>query len=415
MTRFAFFLSILTIIGLLFDLYFYNGTKSVFNSGKYSNYFRNGYWSISIAYYCYAIITIITTFSGVEASRFPKMLGQTLFFLLFLPKVLASSFLILDDLIRLIRWLFQFIYKTSQTESVSKGIGISRLRFLQVTALGSFGVLLSSLTYGVIKGGYNYTVRKQKIRIPNLPKEFVGMKIGQISDLHVGSFLSLEPMKEAVKLINDQDIEMLFFTGDLVNDRAEEAIDFIDVFKGIKHKVYSVMGNHDYPEYFYDRQDLKSRQHNFDLMKEVQNKMDFELLLNENRVIERNGKKLAILGIENWGGSFSKYGDLAKAYKGVEDADVKLLLSHDPSHWDLQVRKEYPDIDVMFAGHTHGMQFGIEAFGIKFSPVQWKYKQWAGLYKEGSQKIYVNRGLGFVGYPGRVGISPEITVFELTA
>jgi len=150
-------------------------------------------------------------------------------------------------------------------------------------------------------------------------------------------------------------------------------------------------------------------------MKEVQNKMDFELLLNENRVIERNGKKLAILGIENWGGSFSKYGDLAKAYKGVEDADVKLLLSHDPSHWDLQVRKEYPDIDVMFAGHTHGMQFGIEAFGIKFSPVQWKYKQWAGLYKEGSQKIYVNRGLGFVGYPGRVGISPEITVFELTA
>ena len=150
MTRFAFFLTILTIIGLLFDLYFYNGTKSVFNSGKYSNYFRNGYWSVSIAYYSYAVITIITTFAGVEASRFPKMLGQTLFFLLFLPKVLASSFLILDDLIRLIRWLFQFIFKTSQTESVAKGIGISRLRFLQVTALGSFGVLLSSLTYGVI-------------------------------------------------------------------------------------------------------------------------------------------------------------------------------------------------------------------------------------------------------------------------
>jgi predicted MPP superfamily phosphohydrolase len=150
------------------------------------------------------------------------------------------------------------------------------------------------------------------------------------------------------------------------------------------------------------------------LMMEVQKKMGFELLMNENRIIERNGKKLAIVGIENWGSSFSKYGDMEKAMRGAEDADVKLLLSHDPSHWDLEVRKSYKDVDVMFAGHTHGMQFGIEAFGIKFSPVQWKYKQWAGLYKKDNQQLYVNRGLGFIGYPGRVGISPEISVFELT-
>lgn len=220
-------------------------------------------------------------------------------------------------------------------------------------------------------------------------------------------------MQEAVNLINEQEVDMLFFTGDLVNDKAEEAVDFIEVFKGIKHKVYSVMGNHDYPEYVYDKEDHVSRQHNFDLMLDIQKKMEFELLMNENRIIERNGKKLAIIGIENWGGSFSKYGDMKKAMIGAEDADVKLLLSHDPSHWDLEVRPNYPEIDLAFAGHTHGMQFGVEAFGIKFSPVQWKYKQWAGLYQKEKQQLYVNRGLGFIGYPGRVGISPEITIVEL--
>lgn len=414
MTRIAIFLSVITSIGILFDIYFYHGVKSVFNSGKYSNYFRYGYWGVSYVYYAYTLLTIILLFSGYEAGRWARMLGQILFFLIFLPKLLASVFLILDDVIRLIRLLIGSLWDVDVSGN-PEGKGISRLRFLQLSALGSFGVLLSSLTYGVIKGGYNYTVRKQKLKIPNLPKEFEGMKIAQVSDLHVGSFMSLEPMKEAVQLINEQDVDMLFFTGDLVNDRAEEALDFINVFKGIKHKVYSVMGNHDYPEYVYDSNDIKARQHNFDLMMDIQKKMDFELLMNENRVIERGGKKLAIIGIENWGGSFSKYGDLKKAYSGVEDADVKLLLSHDPSHWDLQVREEYKDIDVMFAGHTHGMQFGIEAFGIKFSPVQWKYKQWAGLYKEGNQQLYVNRGLGFVGYPGRVGISPEITVFELVS
>lgn len=412
MNRFAIFLTIITLIGIVFDVYFYHGIKSVFNSGKYSNYFRYGYWGISYAHYAYTLITIILLFSGFEAGRWGRMLGQTLFFLVFLPKVLASTFLIIDDVIRLIRLLIGSI-SSIDVSGNEEGKGVSRLRFLQLSALGSFGVLLSSLTYGVIKGGYNYTVIKQKLKIPNLPDEFKGMKIAQISDLHVGSFMSLEPMKEAVNLINEQDVDMLFFTGDLVNDKAEEALDFIDVFKEIKHKVYSVMGNHDYPEYVYASDDHEARKHNFDLMLDIQKKMDFELLMNENRIIERNGKKLAIIGIENWGGSFSKYGDLSKAYEGVEDADVKLLLSHDPSHWDLQVRNEYNDIDVMFAGHTHGMQFGIEAFGIKFSPVQWKYKQWAGLYKENQQQLYVNRGLGFVGYPGRVGISPEITVFEL--
>ncbi len=412
MTRIAIFLSIITAIGVVFDIYFYHGVKSVFNSGKYSNYFRYGYWGISYVYYAYTLLTIILLFSGYEAGRFERMLGQILFFLIFLPKLLASFFLIIDDVIRLIRLLIGSVSDIDVSGN-PEGKGISRLRFLQLSALGSFGVLLSSMTYGVIKGGYNYTVRKQKLKIPNLPEEFKGMKIAQISDLHVGSFMSLEPMKEAVNLINEQDVDMLFFTGDLVNDRAEEALDFIDVFKGIKHPVYSVMGNHDYPEYVYDRDDHKARQHNFDLMMDIQQKMDFDLLMNENRIIERNGKKLAIVGIENWGGSFSQYGDMKKAIQGAEDADVKLLLSHDPSHWDLQVRPEYSDIDVMFAGHTHGMQFGIEAFGIKFSPVQWKYKQWAGLYQEGRQQLYVNRGLGFVGYPGRVGISPEITVFEL--
>lgn len=410
----AIFLSILTLIGLLFDLYFYYGVKSIFSSAKYSNYFKYGYWGLSLAYYVYAVVSVSLILTGHEAGRFERILGQIVFFVLFLPKILSSAFLIIDDVLRLFRWFFQLFQKT-ESISANPENGISRLRFLQITALGSLGFFLSTLTYGVIKGAYNYTVRKQKIKILHLPKEFEGLKIIQVSDLHVGSFLSLEPMKEAVNLINEIDADMLFFTGDLVNDKAEEAHDFIDVFKAIKHPVYSVLGNHDYPEYVYAKDDYRSRQHNFDLMLKTQKAMDFDLLLNENRMIERNGKKLAIIGIENWGGSFSKYGDLSKAMIGAEDADVKLLLSHDPSHWDLEVRKKYKDIDVMFAGHTHGMQFGIEALGIKFSPVQWKYKQWAGLYKEDRQQLYVNRGLGFVGYPGRVGISPEITVFELTS
>lgn len=411
MTRVAIFLIVLTAIAVVFDIYFYTGTKSLFNSGKYSNYYRNGYWAISLAYYAFMLFAIIGAFLGYDGGKSGRIISQIVYFALFVPKILASSFLIIDDVIRLIRWITSLFGEKVSTDHADSGI--NRLRFLQLSALGTFGVLLSSMTYGIVKGAYNFTVRNQKVKIPNLPIEFEGMKIAQISDLHVGSFLSTEPMKEAVNLINEQDVDLLFFTGDLVNDRAEEAVDFIDVFKGIKHKVYSVMGNHDYPEYVYDKDDVASRQHNFDLMLDIQKKMDFELLLNENRIIERNGKKLAIIGIENWGGSFSKYGNMQKAMAGAEVADVKLLLSHDPSHWDLEVRPKYPDIDVAFAGHTHGMQFGIEAFGIKFSPVQWKYKQWAGLYQEGKQQLYVNRGLGFIGYPGRVGINPEITVVEL--
>lgn len=413
MTRFAIFLTILTVVAILFDFYFYFGTKSVFDSGKYSSYFKIGYWGLSSLYYVLMLVSLVAMFLGYDGGKTQRIIGQMLFFALFLPKILASSFLIIDDILRLFRWIVSLFTTESKSLVTTEESGISRLRFLQVSALGTFGVLLSSMTYGIVKGAYNYTLHKQKVKIPNLPDEFVGMKIAQISDLHVGSFLSLDPMKEAVKLINEQDVDMLFFTGDLVNDKAEEAVEFIEVFKGIKHKVYSIMGNHDYPEYVYAQDDHKMRQHNFDLMLKVQKEMNFDLLLNESRIIERNGKKLAIIGIENWGGSFSKYGDMNKAMQGAEDADVKLLLSHDPSHWDLQVRKEYKDIDVMFAGHTHGMQFGIEAFGIKFSPVQWKYKQWAGLYKKGNQSLYVNRGLGFVGYPGRVGISPEITLIEL--
>lgn len=413
MSRVVFFLTVISVVAILFDLYFYFGVRSVFTSSKYSSYFKTGYWTLSGIYYLLLLFTIASVAFGIEGGKFQKIVGQMFFFALFIPKILASSILIVDDLIRFVRIIINLFTDDSGIVASDKEAGLSRLRFLQISALGTFGVFLSSMTYGIFRGAYNYTIHKQKLQIPNLPDEFVGMKIAQISDLHVGSFLSLDPMKEAVELINKQDVEMLFFTGDLVNDKAEEAVDYIEVFKGIKHKVYSVMGNHDYPEYIYPRNDHASRKHNFDLMMDVQKKMDFELLMNEHRIIERNGKKLAIIGIENWGGSFSKYGDLKQAMRGAEDADVKLLLSHDPSHWDLEVKKSYKDIDVMFAGHTHGMQFGIEAFGIKFSPVQWKYKQWAGLYKEDNQQLYVNRGLGFIGYPGRVGISPEITIFEL--
>ncbi|MBL4592990.1 MAG: metallophosphoesterase, partial [Flavobacteriales bacterium] len=264
----------------------------------------------------------------------------------------------------------------------------------------------------------DYKIRKQKLQIPNLPKPFKGLKIIQISDIHSGSFITSDPLEKAVRLIQEQKPDIIFFTGDLVNEITEEAIPFIDTLKKITAPlgVFSILGNHDYGDYFYQKGDDEGRKHNYKLMKAVHKKLGWKLLLNQHHIIKKDNERLAIVGVENWGSQarFQKYGDINKAKKGCLETDVKLLLSHEPSHWDADVLPNHPDIAVTFSGHTHGMQFGIEIPGFKWSPSQYLYKNWAGLYKKGMQQIYVNRGLGFIGYPGRVGILPEITVFELS-
>ena len=244
-----------------------------------------------------------------------------------------------------------------------------------------------------------------------------GLKIVQISDIHTGSFTRKEPVKGAIDLINQQQADLVFFTGDLVNSVASEVDNFLDVFNQIKSQygVFSILGNHDYGDYV-RWESAEAKHQNFEKLKDTHQHLGWDLMMNEHRIVEVKGEKVAVIGVENYSAHprFPKYGDLEKAHKGTEVAVLKLLLSHDPTHWDDEVTRKFEDIAVTFSGHTHGFQFGLEIPGwIQWSPVKYVYKQWAGLYQNGSQYLYVNRGLGFLGYPGRVGILPEITVIEL--
>jgi len=276
-------------------------------------------------------------------------------------------------------------------------------------------VPMAAMTFGIASGAYDYRVRNRLITSPNLPKEFDGLRVVQVSDIHTGSFFNKTAVSGGVDMINDQKADIAFFTGDLVNNQSKEAKEYLDIFKKIKTPMgtFSVMGNHDYGDY---RQwtDGAAKQKDVQDLQDMHRYMGWDILLNENRMLEVDGEKLAILGVENWGaGRFSKYGQMEPTYSGTEEVPFKILLSHDPSHWDAQIRPDYGDIDLMLAGHTHGFQFGVEIGGFKWSPAQYLYKQWADHYQEGDQHLYVNRGFGFLGYPGRVGILPEITVLEL--
>ncbi|WP_347158346.1 metallophosphoesterase [Pontibacter chitinilyticus] len=364
-----------------------------------------------LLFYTYWAIFVLMagTFILVLAMRgTPPTAFQTyyvsLLFGYFAAQLVALVFLVLDDLVRLGKELF------SSTADVPRSELLSQLGLL----LGV--VIFLAFIWGMAKGAYTYRVKHITLRFPNLPQAFNGFKMLQISDLHTGSFQSLAPLQEAVQLINKQQADVVFFTGDLVNNMAVEVQKHIQTLKEIKARiaVFSVLGNHDYGDYVRWPNPEVKRQ-NLRTLIESHGKMGWDILLNENRVVEKDGEHIAVLGVENWGNraGFPKYGQLDKAYAGVEDVPFKVLLSHDPSHWDGEITKQYPDIDLTLSGHTHGMQFGLNVFGWKWSPVQYVYKQWAGLYKRGRQLLYVNTGLGFLGYPGRVGFLPEITVFEL--
>jgi predicted MPP superfamily phosphohydrolase len=267
-----------------------------------------------------------------------------------------------------------------------------------------------------LRNAYNYQFRNIPISFANLPAAFDGFKIVQISDIHSGSFTRTEPIQEVIEKINALNVDLILFTGDIVNNVADEMLPYKQVFNKLraKHGVMSITGNHDYGDYA-PWNSVEEKKDNFRRLVQTHKDMGWDILMNEHRLIEKNGEKIAVLGIENWGAKmhFPKYGKMELAHAGTENIPFKLLLSHDPSHWDAQVRPEYPDIDLTLSGHTHGFQFGIDNKFLKWSPVQWAYRQWAGLYQEGKQFLYVNRGFGFLGYPGRIGIMPEITVIEL--
>ncbi|MBW7466502.1 metallophosphoesterase [Pontibacter aydingkolensis] len=369
---------------------------------------------LHIAYWLIFVITagtfiLASATRGTPPSTFQTYLASTLF-IVFASKLVVVAFLMVDDLVRVGKVALNGLSKETPYDP-------SRNRFISQLGLAVAAIPLSAFIYGMVKGAYDYRVKRVTLRFPNLPKAFDGYKMLQISDLHTGSFTSTEPLHEAVRLINKQEADLVFFTGDLVNNLASEVENHIPALSQIKAKdaVYSVLGNHDYADYVREWPHPNAKAENLKRMIATHSQMGWQLLLNENRIIEKDGEKIAVLGVENWGNrvGFPKYGRLEDAYKGTEGTPFKVLLSHDPSHWDGEVNQNYNDIDLTLSGHTHGMQFGVNIPGFKWSPVQYVYKQWAGLYKKGQQHLYVNTGLGFIGYPGRVGFLPEITVFEL--
>lgn len=403
---------------ILVDIYVFQAVKSVFSTAK-PNTQRIAnicYWLLSSVTYIAVLILILKGYSNWHGWSKILVIGvaQAIFF----GKLLVVVFLLADDLFRIFRWMFNVSTSTTNPETTN---GISRLQFLNRIGLivGSFA--FGSLIYGVLRGAYNFQIRKVKLKIHELPYEWKGLKIVQLSDLHVGSFANKKPIEEIVKLVNEQDPDIIFFTGDLVNYTTDEVEPYIDTLKQLKAKIkiYSILGNHDYGAYK-EWDSEKEMQDNLSRLIKIQREeLGWDLLMDENRILERNGKTLAIIGVQYIGYSmrFGKIGNLTKAYKGSENADIRLLLSHDPSHWDKEVSIQniYSGIQATFAGHTHGFQFGIEIPGLKWSPAKYIYPHWAGLYKNTKQYLYVNRGAGFLGYPGRLGISPEITVFQLSS
>lgn len=337
-------------------------------------------------------------------ARYPML---NAFFILFFGKLLAAVFMVLG---LVGNELLGLAVKPEDSVSESRRLFVKKASAL----LGLIPVGL--MGWGIFRTAGNFKIHRVKLSLKDFPDAFRGLKIVQISDIHTGSFFSLDRMEEAVEEIAAQKPDIVIFSGDLVNNRTDECYDYMEVLGKINAPmgVYSTLGNHDYGDYEgWATKEEKTA--NFRDMLDVHKKLGWQLLMNENRIFERDGQKIALLGVENWGANlrFPKYGKMKEAYAGTEDIPTKILISHDPSHWEAEVLKDYPGVQLMMAGHTHGFQFGIEIPGIKWSPSQWVYKQWAGLYEDSGRYLYVNRGLGCIGYMGRVGIRPEITVFEL--
>lgn len=402
---------------ILLDFYVYQVIKTLSLSAGSRTRSVIGivYWTISIL--ALVILFILPLLNLDQYSKTARAMIFAIIIGLFIAKFVAAVFFLIDDIRRVIQWLAGklFFRDTEGAEMQGDSNRISRSVFLSWLGLGIGGGLFATLVYG-FSNKYDYRVKKLSLSFANLPASFKGMKIVQISDVHSGSLLDKEAVARGVRKIMELKPDLILFTGDLVNNEASEMKDLTDVFGTLNAPmgVYSVLGNHDYGDY-QQWPDAEAKRKNLEELKALQGQMGWRLLLNENVILKKNEEQIALIGIENWSAkaNFPKYGRLGEAHAGTEQIPFKILMSHDPSHWDAEVRTRYQDIDFMLAGHTHGMQFGVEIPWFKWSPVQYVYRQWAGLYEEGQQKLYVNRGFGFIGYPGRVGILPEITLFEL--
>jgi predicted MPP superfamily phosphohydrolase len=430
MSRFFIFLSVFSCIFFIVDFYGYQGIKQLTHrmSNRKRKFLRWLYWIPSIL----TLTLIIILASGSRESVNNKSFGFFYFatgfiFLFLLPKTIFLVFHLLNDCLRLLNWTRKKFQKKVEKESVDPNAmeseKMTRIQFFNQVGLGAAAITFGGTLYGIVQGKYDFRVMNESIKFKNLPPLFSGMRIVQISDAHLGSFLdnSFNEVSGAIDLINSLKPDIIFFTGDLVNNFAEEAEPWIETFARLQAPFgkFSILGNHDYAEYVYDPNDeltLPLRTANMQKLEGIHKAMGFRLLRNEMVLLEKGGQNIELIGIENWGrGRFSKHGDLELAMQNTTPDAFRILLSHDPSHWEEQVLGK-KDIALTFSGHTHGAQFGLEApmLHIKISPSPlFGYKRWGGLYNEGEQYLYVNRGFGFLGFPGRVGIPPEITCVDI--
>jgi uncharacterized protein len=407
---------IFIIIMLLIDWYVFQAVKLVSQQAatKIKVLIYGLYWSVTLF-----ALAIFLFGSMMNLDNWPKSLRTYIFATLiglFIGKFIAATVFMVDDLRRLLHWGGgKLYYQYIQNENFSSST-ITRSTFMSWLGLGLGTTVFGTLLWG-FGNKYRYQLQKVKMSFDDLPEGFRGLKIMHISDIHSGSFNDKKSVEKGVEKILATKPDIILFTGDLVNDRASEMHDYQEMFSRLNAPlgVYSTLGNHDYGDY-HSWPSPEAKKENLERLKQIHHEMGWRLLMNEHVAIEKDGHQLALIGVENWSAkaNFPRYGKLPEAYKGAEKYPFKILMSHDPSHWDAEVKKNYNDIHLMLSGHTHGMQFGLEIPGFKWSPVQYVYKQWAGLYEDGRQKLYINRGFGFLGYPGRVGILPEITLIELT-
>lgn len=400
--------TILLLVFILVEFYSYQALRQL----SKNPWVLVGYILVSVAVIAYVLYGFLQ-FDRAFGQNKQSMVAMGLVMMFYLPKLLITLILLVEDGGRLFMGLANyFISDVSSSETFMPG----RRKFVSQMALGIASLPFISILHGITRGRYKFQVHEQIVFFDDLPEAFDGFKITQISDIHSGSFDNVEKVQYAIDLINEQQSDAIVFTGDLVNSLASEMEPWLSVFKGIRPHAfgkYSILGNHDYGEYVQWKTEAE-KEANFQAIKELHPAMDFKLLLNERVWLEKDGARIAIAGVENWGVKFKKVGDLNKAIQDVEADDFKVLLTHDPSHWDAEVLEHPKNIQLTLSGHTHGSQFGIEIPGFfKWSPIQYVYKQWAGLYTKKSKFLYVNRGFGYHAYPGRVGIWPEITVLEL--
>ena len=397
-------LIILFVIIVLLEVYAFQAIKTITKS----KVIRYSWLFVSIAVYAnFAYVALTYDRTQGQTPQFQMAMGLLLTVLI--PKLVVLIFMFGEDIYR---WILKLISAVTSGNTMPLA---GRRKFISQISLGLAAIPFMSFIYGIVQGKYNYKVLKYQLTFKDLPEAFDGFTITQISDIHSGSFTNKEKIQYGVDLINEQKSDIMLFTGDIVNNKADEMDNWIAVFDKLEAKEgkYSILGNHDYGDYM-DWDNPQDKIDNFQKVKDIHQKIGFDLLLDEHRYLEKDGQKIALLGVENWGKGFNQAGDLKRAAIGVEKEDFKILMSHDPSHWEEKVKKDPFNYQLTLSGHTHGLQMGIEIPGwFKWSPSKYAYKQWAGLYKEADRVINVNRGFGYHAFPGRVGIWPEITVIEL--